>query len=48
MKLQNVVANSTTTIFYVLGIDAELQFRDFSGRPQYLLPDGANPISELI
>jgi hypothetical protein len=36
------------TIFHVLGFDAELQFRDFSGRPQYLLPDGGKPISELI
>jgi len=36
------------TIFHVLGFDAKLQFGDFSGRPQYLLPDGGKPIAELI
>lgn len=36
------------TIFHVLGIDAQQQFVDPSGRPQYLLPDGAQPIAELI
>lgn len=36
------------TIFHVLGVDGKLQFRDFAGRPQYLLPDGARPIAELI
>src|SRR5262249_6275732 len=36
------------TIFHVLGIDPQLQFQDHSGRPQYLLPEGAKPIAELI
>jgi len=36
------------TIFHVLGIDADLQFPDHAGRPDYLLPDGARPIAELI
>jgi Protein of unknown function (DUF1501) len=35
------------TLFQVLGIDPRVQFPDFSGRPQYLLPDGARPIAEL-
>jgi hypothetical protein len=36
------------TIFHVLGIDREVQFPDSAGRPQYLLPDGAKPIAELV
>ena len=36
------------TIFHVLGIDSQTQFLDQSGRPQYLLPEGAQPIAELI
>jgi hypothetical protein len=36
------------TIFHVLGIDPELQFKDQSGRPQYLVPEGAKVIAELI
>ena len=36
------------TIFHVLGIDQNTQYVDQSGRPQYLLPDGAAPIRELI
>lgn len=36
------------TVFHVLGIDLQVQFADQSGRPQYLLPDGASPIAELI
>ncbi|HEY3967180.1 MAG TPA: DUF1501 domain-containing protein [Planctomycetaceae bacterium] len=36
------------TIFHVLGIDPQSQFTDQSGRPQYLLPDAAKPISELV
>jgi hypothetical protein len=36
------------TLFHVLGIDSQVQFPDLSGRPQYLLPDGARPISELL
>jgi hypothetical protein len=40
--------NLMATIFHVLGIDPHSQFIDQSGRPQYLLPDGAQPIRELI
>ncbi len=36
------------TVFHVLGIDLDAQFPDASGRPQYLLPDGAKPIAELV
>ena len=36
------------TIFHVLGIDPQTQHVDQSGRPQYLLPDGAASIRELI
>jgi hypothetical protein len=36
------------TLFHVLGIDMQQQYADFSGRPQYLLPDHAKPIAELI
>jgi hypothetical protein len=36
------------TVFHVLGIDPEIQFKDQSGRPQYLLPEGAKPIAELV
>lgn len=36
------------TIFHVLGIDPHTQYVDQSGRPQYLLPDGAAPIRELV
>lgn len=36
------------TLFHVLGIDQKQQFTDHSGRPQYLLPDGAKPIAELV
>ncbi len=36
------------TIFHVLGIDSATQFPDSTGRPQYLLPGGAQPIAELI
>jgi hypothetical protein len=36
------------TIFHVLGISDSLQYHDFAGRPQYLLPDGAKPIPQLI
>jgi hypothetical protein len=32
----------------VLGIDQQLQFRDPSGRPTYLLPESAQAIAELI
>jgi hypothetical protein len=35
------------TIFRVLGIGLDIQFPDQFGRPQYLLPEGAKPISEL-
>jgi hypothetical protein len=36
------------TIFHVLGINQQTQFQDQSGRPTYLLPEGARPIQELI
>jgi hypothetical protein len=36
------------TIFHVLGIDPQTQFIDQSGRPQFLLPDSAKPIKELV
>jgi hypothetical protein len=36
------------TIFHVLGIDPQQQYPDPSGRPQFLLPEGAQPIAELI
>jgi hypothetical protein len=36
------------TIFHVLGIDQQQQFPDQSGRPQFLLPEGAKPIAELL
>lgn len=36
------------TIFHVLGIDVEQRFIDQSGRPTFLLPEGARPIRELI
>jgi hypothetical protein len=36
------------TIFHVLGIDPQTQFPDSAGRPTYLLPDGAQPIAELV
>jgi hypothetical protein len=36
------------TIFHVLGIDPQLQYQDPSGRPTYLLPEGAMPIAELV
>ncbi|HEV3023082.1 MAG TPA: DUF1501 domain-containing protein [Pirellulales bacterium] len=36
------------TIFHVLGIDPRTQFADPAGRPTYLLPDGAEPIAELV
>lgn len=36
------------TIFHVLGIDPHTQFIDQSGRPQYLLPEDAKPIRELV
>ncbi|HUY32714.1 MAG TPA: DUF1501 domain-containing protein [Pirellulales bacterium] len=36
------------TIFHVLGIDPHTQFPDPAGRPTYLLPDGSEPIAELI
>ncbi len=36
------------TLFHVLGIEPQQQVVDQSGRPQFLLPDGAKPIAELI
>jgi hypothetical protein len=40
--------NVMATIFHVLGIDPHTQMMDQSGRPQYLLPDAATPIRELV
>jgi Protein of unknown function (DUF1501) len=40
--------NLMATIFQVLGIDPQTQLIDPAGRPQYLLPDGAAPIRELV
>jgi hypothetical protein len=36
------------TIFHALGIDLHKQLIDPTGRPTYLLPEGAKPIAELI
>ena len=36
------------TLFHVLGIEPRLQSRDLAGRPNYYLPTGARPITELI
>lgn len=36
------------TLFHVLGIDQRTQYQDPSGRPTYLLPEGARPIAELV
>ena len=36
------------TLFHVLGINAQQQVVDPTGRPQFLLPEGARPIGELI
>lgn len=40
--------NLMATVFHVLGIDPQTQILDHAGRPQYLLPDGAMPIKELV
>jgi uncharacterized protein (DUF1501 family) len=40
--------NLMATIFHVLGIGPFTQLTDQSGRPQYLLPDAAPPIRELV
>jgi hypothetical protein len=36
------------TIFHALGLDPQKQLVDPTGRPTYLLPEGAKPIAELI
>jgi hypothetical protein len=36
------------TIFHVLGLDPQKQIVDPSGRPQFLVPEGAQPIAELL
>ena len=36
------------TLLRVLGVDSDLQFPDYAGRPRYLLPEGATPIAELF
>jgi uncharacterized protein (DUF1501 family) len=40
--------NLMATVFRVLGIDPQVQFVNGGGRPEYLLPDGAAPIAELV
>lgn len=40
--------NLMATVFHVLGIDPHVQYINGAGRPEYLLPDGAQPIAELI
>ena len=40
--------NLMATVFHVLGIDPHVQILDQAGRPQYLLPDEAQPIAELV
>jgi uncharacterized protein (DUF1501 family) len=40
--------NLMATIFHVLGIDPHVQFVNPAGRPEYLLPDDAKPIAELV
>jgi hypothetical protein len=40
--------NLMATVFDVLGLDRKAQLVDPSGRPQYLLPEGAEPIPELV
>jgi uncharacterized protein DUF1501 len=35
------------TIFHVLGIPSDLQYRDPAGRPTYMV-DGGRPIAELV
>ena len=39
--------NLMATVFHVLGIPMDLQYRDPTGRPVPML-DGANPIAELV
>lgn len=36
------------TIFHVMGLDPQVQLNDPAGRPQYLLPEGARAIRELV
>ena len=36
------------TVFHVLGINPQQQYVDQSGRPQFLLPEGARAIGELV
>jgi uncharacterized protein (DUF1501 family) len=36
------------TIFHVLGINPQTQYQDQTGRPTYLLPEGARAIAELV
>jgi hypothetical protein len=37
------------TLYHNLGIDVnKVTVPDFSGRPQFLVPDGAQPIRELV
>jgi uncharacterized protein (DUF1501 family) len=36
------------TVFHVLGINAQQQYTDQSGRPTFLLPEGSRAIAELV
>jgi hypothetical protein len=36
------------TIFHVLGVNPQTQYQDQTGRPTYLLPEGARAIAELV
>jgi uncharacterized protein (DUF1501 family) len=42
-----VPADLLATIYYTLGIDAKLQFKDLTGRPVSILDEG-EPIRELV
>jgi uncharacterized protein (DUF1501 family) len=36
------------TVFHVLGMNTKMQVIDPTGRPTYLVPEGAEPIPELL
>jgi uncharacterized protein (DUF1501 family) len=40
--------NLLATLLHVLGIRTDTQFVDFSGRPQYLVPEASPPIAALV
>jgi len=43
IRMQNVLA----TLYSVLGVDPAISFRDYNGRPQYVLED-REPVTELL